>query len=76
MRFREPDHGFQLPGRGRDAAFCRADVFAELAHRDVGAHEGVGGGLRDGGVDVGAGVGDVGGEEFDWLGGCQYRIGL
>jgi len=67
MRFCQPDHAFELAGGGGDAALGGADVLAELAHGDVGGDEGFAGGGGDGGLDVGAGVGDVGGEEFDGL---------
>lgn len=61
MCFGEPDHGFELSGRGGDAARLRGDGGAKSAHGDVGADEGVGGGLGDCGRDVGARVRDVGG---------------
>ena len=67
VRLRETDHGLELSRRGGYAALGGADVLAEFAHGDVGGYEGVGGGLGDDGVDRGAGVGDVGGEEFDGL---------
>ena len=59
--FGEADHAFELTRGGGDAAFRGADVFAELPHGDVGAYQGFAGGGGDGGLDVGAGVGDVGG---------------
>ena len=61
MSFGEADHGFELAGCGGDAAFSGADVVAEGAHGDVGGDVGGGGGGGEGWVDVGAGVGDVGG---------------
>lgn len=68
MRLRQADHALELTGGRGDAALGGADVLAELAHGDIGGDEGFGGGRGDGGLDVGAGVGDVGGEEFDGLG--------
>jgi hypothetical protein len=68
VSLRQADHAFELAGRGGDAALGGADVFAELAHGDVGGHEGFAGGGGDGWLNVGAGVGDVGCEEFDGLG--------
>jgi len=68
VRFRQADHALELTRGGGDAALGGADVFAELAHGDVGGDEGFAGGGGDGGLDVGAGVGDVGSEEFDGLG--------
>lgn len=65
--FREPDHGFELARGGGDAPVGGADVFAEFAHGDVGADEGGRGVGGEGRVAAGAGVGDVGGEEFDGL---------
>lgn len=67
MRFGQADHGLELPRGGGDAAVRGADVVAEFAHRDVGVCEGLGGRGGQFRVDVGLCVGDVGGEEFDWL---------
>ena len=71
VSFRQADHAFQLTRCGGDAALRGADVFAQLAHGDVGGHEGFAGSGGDGGLDVCAGVGDVGGEEFNRLEGVS-----
>jgi len=65
--FGEADHGFELARCGSDAALGCADVLAEFAHGDIGFDELGGGGFGDDGLAVGAGKGDVGCEEFDWL---------
>lgn len=66
--FGETDHGFQLTGRGCDAALRGADVFAKFAHLDVGVDELLGGFGANAWLAGGAGVGDVGCEKFDGLG--------
>jgi hypothetical protein len=71
VRFRQADHALQLTRCGGDAALRGADVLAQLAHGDVGGHEGFAGGGGDGGLNVVAGVGDVGGEEFNRLEGVS-----
>ncbi len=60
MSFCKADHGFQLSGCGSDPTFGGAYVFPEFAHGDVGVYEGDGGGGGEAGLDVSAGVGDVG----------------
>lgn len=67
VRFGQTDHAFELTGGGGDAALGGADVFSQLAHGNVGGHEGFASGGRDGGLHGVAGVGDVGGEELDGL---------
>lgn len=67
MSLRETNHALELTGGSRDALLCGADVLAELAHLDVRVDELLGGFVGDLGVDFLAGVGDVRGEEFDWL---------
>lgn len=75
MGFRETDHAFELAGGGGDALFGGADILAEVAHLNVGFNELAAGVGADGGVDVGAGVGNVRGEELNGLWGVSLVQG-
>lgn len=54
-------------GGGCDVFFCGVDVLVEFVYFDVWVDEFFGGFVGDLGVDFLVGVGDVRGEEFDWL---------
>jgi hypothetical protein len=74
VRFGQTNHRLELTGRGGNSTFLSSNVFAQFSHGHVGADEGVGGGLGYRGVDVGASVGDVGGEELDGLESGQISL--
>ena len=67
MCFGETDHAFELASCGSYAPFGGGRVFAHFAKGDVGFDEFGAGGFSYGGVDFGAGVGDVGGDGFEGL---------
>lgn len=67
MGLSEPDHTFQLPRRRGDPPLRAPCVLPYFTHLDVRLDEERGGFFGQDRMDLGAGVGDVCRQRFDWL---------